>query len=228
MAVPTGALVVFALIAVALTLFVTEWLPPDITAIGVLVSLAVLEPYTGVPAREAIAGFASPAVVTIVAMYILSAGVEAAGLVDGLGGRLADLTGGDEGRLLAAIVGTTGVSAGFVNNTPVVAVFIPLVTGLSDRYGLSPSKLLLPLSFAAMLGGTLTLVGTSTNLLASDISRDLLGRPFSMFTLTPVGIVVLLVGATYLLTVGRAPAPARRSAGTRRPPAGRRCPPASA
>jgi di/tricarboxylate transporter len=205
----TGALVVFGLITVALTLFVTEWLPPDITAIGVLVSLAVLEPYTGVPAREAIAGFASPAVVTIVAMYILSAGVEAAGLVDWLGGRLADLTGGDERRLLAAVVGTTGVSAGFVNNTPVVAVFIPLVTGLSDRYGLSPSKLLLPLSFAAMLGGTLTLVGTSTNLLASDISRELLGRPFSMFTLTPVGVVVLLVGAGYLLTVGRALVPER-------------------
>ncbi|WP_324664000.1 SLC13 family permease [Haloarcula sediminis] len=208
-ALSTGALVVFALIAVALTLFVTEWLPPDMTALGVLVSLAVLEPYTGVPAREAIAGFASPAVITIVAMYILSAGVEAAGLVDWLGGKLAELTGGDEGRLLAAIVGTTGVSAGFVNNTPVVAVFIPLVTGLSDRYGISPSKLLLPLSFAAMLGGTLTLVGTSTNLLASDVSRELLGRPLAMFTLTPVGVVVLLVGVAYLLTVGRALVPER-------------------
>ncbi|MBV0925088.1 SLC13 family permease [Halomicroarcula limicola] len=205
----TGALVVFGLVAVALTLFVTEWLPPDMTAIGVLVSLAVLEPYTGVPARDAIAGFASPAVVTIVAMYILSAGVEDAGVVDWLGGRLATLTGGDERRLLAAIVGTTGISAGFVNNTPVVAVFIPLVTGLSERYGISPSKLLLPLSYAAMLGGTLTLIGTATNLLASDISRDLLGESFSMFTLTPVGIVVLLVGVAYLLTVGRALVPER-------------------
>ncbi|WP_135304039.1 SLC13 family permease [Haloarcula amylovorans] len=205
----TGALVVFGLVAVALALFVTEWLPPDMTAIGVLVSLAVLEPYTGVPAREAIAGFASPAVVTIVAMYILSAGVEDAGVVDWLGGRLATLTGGDEGRLLAAIVGTTGISAGFVNNTPVVAVFIPLVTGLSERYGISPSTLLLPLSYAAMLGGTLTLIGTATNLLASDISRALLNEPFSMFTLTPVGVVVLLVGVAYLLTVGRALVPER-------------------
>ncbi|MBX0323733.1 SLC13 family permease [Halomicroarcula sp. F13] len=208
-ALSTGALVVFALVAVALTLFVTEWLPPDMTAVAVLVSLAVLEPYTGVPAREAIAGFASPAVVTIVVMYILSAGVEQAGVVDWLGARLAALTGGDERRLLAAIVGTTGVSAGFVNNTPIVAVFIPLVTGLSERYGISPSKLLLPLSFAAMLGGTLTLVGTTTNLLASDISRELLNEPFSMFTLTPVGVVVLLVGVGYLLTVGRALVPER-------------------
>ncbi|MFC6974074.1 SLC13 family permease [Halomicroarcula sp. GCM10025709] len=205
----TDALVVFALVAVALLLFVTEWLPPDMTAVGVLVALVVLEPYTHVPARESIRGFASPAVVTIVAMYILSAGVERAGVVDWLGAKLAALTGGDEGRLLAAIVGTTGVSAGFVNNTPVVAVFIPLVTGLSERYGLSPSTLLLPLSFAAMLGGTLTLVGTATNLLASDLSAQLLGEPFSMFTLTPVGIVVLVVGVAYLLTVGRALVPER-------------------
>ncbi|MGB9954284.1 SLC13 family permease [Haloarcula marismortui] len=204
-----GALVVFALVAAALTLFVTEWLPPDMTAIAVLVALVVLEPYTGVPARTAIDGFASPAVVTIVAMYILSAGVESAGVVDWLAGRLAALTGGDERRLLTAIVGTTGVSAGFVNNTPVVAVFIPLVTGLSERYGISPSNLLLPLSFAAMLGGTLTLVGTATNLLASDLSAQLLGRPFSMFTLTPVGVVVLAVGVGYLLTVGRALVPER-------------------
>ncbi len=137
------------------------------------------------PGADSLEGFASPAVVTIVAMYILSAGVESAGVVDWLAGRLAALTGGDERRLLTAIVGTTGVSAGFVNNTPVVAVFIPLVTGLSERYGISPSNLLLPLSFAAMLGGTLTLVGTATNLLASDLSAQLLGRPFSMFTLTP-------------------------------------------
>ncbi|WP_254272044.1 SLC13 family permease [Haloarcula marina] len=204
-----GALVVFALIAAALTLFVTEWLSPDMTAIAVLVSLAVLEPYTGVPAREAIEGFASPAVVTIVAMYILSAGVEQAGLVDWLAARLATLTRGDENRLLAAIVGTTSVSAGFVNNTPIVAVFIPLVTSLAERYRISPSRLLLPLSFAAMLGGTLTLIGTTTNLLASDISRDLLGEPFSMFTLTPVGVVVLLVGVAYLLTVGQSLVPER-------------------
>jgi di/tricarboxylate transporter len=205
----TGALVVFALVAVALALFVTEWLSPDMTAIGVLVALVVLEPYTRVPAREAIGGFASPAVLTILAMYILSAGIERAGVVDWLGGKLATLTGGDESRLLAAIVGTTGVSAGFVNNTPIVAVFIPLVTGLSDRYGISPSRLLLPLSFASMLGGTLTLIGTATNLLASDLSAELLGEPFSMFTLTPVGVVVLLVGVAYLLTVGRALVPER-------------------
>ncbi len=160
------------------------------------------------PGADGYRGFASPAVVTIVAMYILSAGVESAGVVDWLAGRLAALTGGDERRLLTAIVGTTGVSAGVVNNTPVVAVFIPLVTGLSERYGISPSNLLLPLSFAAMLGGTLTLVGTATNLLASDLSAS--ARPAVLDVhADAVGVVVLAVGAGYLLTVGRALVPER-------------------
>jgi len=210
----TGALVVFALIAVALGLFVSEWLPPDITAIGVLVSLAVLEPYTGVTATEALQGFASRATVTIMAMYVLSAGIEETGVVDYLGAVLGEVTGGDETRLLGATVGVTGLSAGVVNNTPVVAVFIPMITGLSERAGVSPSKLLMPLSFAAMLGGTLTLVGTSTTLLASDFSRDLLGHPLSMFEITPVGALVLAVGIAYLLTVGRWLVPERIPAGT--------------
>ena len=201
--VSTGVLVVFALVAVALVLFVTEWLPPDITAIGVLVALAVLEPYTRVTPSEAISGFASRATVTILAMYVLSAGVERTGVVEYLGAVLADVTAGDETRLLGVTVTTTGFAAGIVNNTPVVAVFIPMITGLSERAGVSPSKLLMPLSFAAMLGGTLTLIGTSTNLLASDLSRTLLDHPLSMFEITPVGIVVLVVGLAYLMTVGR-------------------------
>ncbi|WP_435095151.1 SLC13 family permease [Halarchaeum sp. P4] len=206
----TGMLVVFGLVLVALVLFVTEAVPSDITAVGVLVALAVLEPYTGVSARDAISGFASSATITIVAMYILSRGVQETGIVERLGVHLARVTRGDEGRLLAATVGTTGVSAGIVNNTPVVAVFIPMVSGLAERANVSPSKLLLPLSYAAMLGGTLTLIGTSTNLLASDFARQIPGRgAIGMFEFTPLGIVVFLVGAAYLLTVGRRLTPAR-------------------
>ena len=211
MALPTGALVVFALVGVAVVLFVLEPVPPDITAIGVLVSLAVLEPLTQVPATEAIAGFASPAVVTIVAMYILSSGLERTGVVDWLGGRLARFTRGSERRLLGATTASTGVFAGLVNNTPVVAVFVPMVTGLADDIHVSPSKFLLPLSFAAMLGGTLTLVGSSINLLASDVLREAVGRPLGMFEITPVGVVVLVAGLAYLLTVGYRLTPARRA-----------------
>ena len=208
--VTSGMLLVFGLILVALVLFVTEAIPSDITAIGILVALAVLEPFTGVPAGDAISGFASPATITIVAMYVLSEGVQKTGIVERLGVYLARVTRGDERRLLAATVGTTGVSAGIVNNTPVVAVFIPMIAGLADRARISPSKLLLPLSYAAMLGGTLTLIGTSTNILASDFASQLPGRgPIGMFEFTPLGVVVLLVGAAYLMTVGRRLTPAR-------------------
>jgi di/tricarboxylate transporter len=208
-AVTTGTLLVFLLIAVALVLFVTEAIPADVTAIGVLVALALLQPWTGVTAREAIQGFASTATVTILAMYILSEGIQQTGVVERLGVLLARVTRGDERRLLTATVGTTGVAAGFVNNTPVVAVFIPMITGLAERAGLSPSKLLLPLSYAAMMGGTLTLIGTSTNLLASDLSSQLLDHPIGMFEFTPLGVLVLLVGTAYLLTAGRWLTPAR-------------------
>ena len=209
MVVPTGALVVFVLIGLAVGLFVTEAIAPDITAIGVLVALAALEPYTQVPAEEAIAGFASPAVVTIIAMYILSDGVETAGVVDWLGAHLARLTRGDDRRLLGATAASTGLFAGVVNNTPVVAVFIPMVSDLADEISVSPSKFLMPLSFAAMLGGTLTLVGSSINLLASDVARQALGAPIGMFEFTPLGLVVFAVGVAYLLTVGYWLTPAR-------------------
>ncbi|MFB6161512.1 MAG: SLC13 family permease [Haloferacaceae archaeon] len=202
-------LLVFGLVGVALLSFVTEALPPDTTAIGVLVALAVLEPWTGVSTAEAIAGFASPATVTIVAMYVLSEGVRQTGVVDRLGVALARATGGDERRLLGATVGTASLTAGFVNNTPVVAVFVPMITGVAERARVSPSKLLLPLSYAAMLGGTLTLVGSSTNLLASDLSRRLLDHPIGMFEFTPLGVLVVVAGTAYLLTVGRALTPAR-------------------
>mgnify|MGYP006281322579 CR=1 FL=1 len=210
MALSTGAVVVFALIAVAVGLFVTELLPPDMTAVAVLVALAVLEPFTNVPASDAIAGFASPAVVTIIAMYILSRGVQTAGVVDWLGAHLARLTRGSDRRLLGATTGATGLFAGLVNNTPVVAVFIPMVTDLADDSGVSPSKFLMPLSFAAMLGGTLTLVGSSINLLASDVAASTLGRSIGMFEFTPLGLLVFAVGLVYLLTVGYRLTPPRR------------------
>ena len=208
--VSTGTLVVFGLIGVALVLFISELIPNDVTAIGIVVALATLEPWTGVGARGAISGFANTATVTIVAMYMLSAGIQRTGLVQRLGIHLAAFTRGSETRALAATIGTTGPIAGFVNNTPVVAVFIPMITDLARETGISPSKLLLPLSYAAILGGTLTLIGTSTNLLASEFAATLLDRgPIGMFEFTALGLVILAVGLAYLMTVGRWLTPAR-------------------
>ena len=207
----SGVMVVFLLIFAVVVAFVTEVVPNDITAISVIAALVILEPWTGVGTRDAISGFANPATVTIIAMYMLSAGVQNTGVVERLGVHLADFTAGRKYRALVATVCTTGPIAGFVNNTPVVAVFIPMVTGLAEKTDLSPSKLLLPLSYAAILGGTLTLVGTSTNILASDFARLLIdGRDgIGMFEFTGLGAVLLVVGLAYLLTVGWRLTPAR-------------------
>lgn len=209
--VPTEPLLVFSLIAVALGLFVSEVIPNDVTAIGIIVALATLGPTIGVTPRDAISGFSSTATITIVAMYMLSAGIQNTGVVQRLGIYLAAFTRGKEGRALAATVCTTGPIAGFINNTPVVAVFIPMITDLAEQSDISPSKLLLPLSYAAILGGTLTLIGTATNMLASDFSRQLVpGRDgIGMFEFTSLGVVLFLVGIAYLLTIGRRLTPAR-------------------
>jgi di/tricarboxylate transporter len=208
--VSTGAVIVFALIGVALILFITELIPNDVTAIGIIFALAALEPWTQVDPRGAISGFANTATITIVAMYMLSAGIQNTGLVQRLGIYLAKFTRGSEDRALIATVCTTGPIAGFINNTPVVAVFIPMITDLANQSRISPSKLLLPLSYAAILGGTLTLIGTSTNLLASEFAATLLPRgSIGMFEFTVMGGGILLIGIGYLLTVGRWLTPAR-------------------
>ena len=205
-------LVVFTLIAIALILFVSEVIPNDTTAIGIIVALVILEPWTQVTPRDAISGFANPATITILAMYMLSAGIQKTGLVQRLGIYLAEFSRGNDRRALAATVGTTGPIAGFINNTPVVAVFIPMITDLAKQIGMSPSKLLMPLSYAAILGGTLTLIGTSTNLLASEfiVALDQFDRgPLGMFEFTILGVVTLAVGLVYLVTVGWRLTPAR-------------------
>ncbi|WP_254274357.1 SLC13 family permease [Haloarcula marina] len=216
---------VFALVLVALVLFATEALPVDVTAIGVMVALLLVEPTTmglaeagllaeplyvlhqpgdGVsPLTRGLSGFASTATITVLAMFILSDGVQRTGIVQILGAKLAALTGDSESRQLGATVGLVAPISGFINNTAAVAILLPMVTDIAHEGKISPSKLLLPLSYASMFGGMLTLIGTSTNILASQLSAELLGHPFGMFEFTQLGVVVAAVGTLYLLTVGR-------------------------
>ncbi len=194
--------VVLGVVALALVLFVTEALPVDVTAILSAVLLVVLEPWTGISPTQGISGFSSPATITVLAMLILSAGVGRTGVVQTLGSRMAEFAGRDQFKQLLATVGVAGPISGVVNNTPVVAILVPVISDLAHEGGVSPSKLLLPLSYASMLGGMLTLIGTSTNILASATAERLIGRGFSMFEFTWLGAIVLVVGAVYLLTVG--------------------------
>ncbi|WP_435097347.1 SLC13 family permease [Halarchaeum sp. P4] len=196
--------VVLVVVALALVLFVTEALPIDVTAIAIMVVLMVLGPWTEVSVAEGISGFSNPATITVLAMLILSTGVSKTGLVQSIGKRMASFAGDDPMKQLAATIGVTGPVSGFINNTPVVAILVPVITDLAHEGNSSPSKLLMPLSFASMFGGMLTLIGTSTNILASSVAADLgvEGAPFSMFEFTSLGVVVLIVGSIYLMTVG--------------------------
>ncbi|MWG34096.1 SLC13 family permease [Halomarina oriensis] len=202
-------LVVFVLVLVALVLFATEWFPIDVTAILVMVLLMLLEPWTQISAQEGISGFASPATITVLAMLILSTGINRTGIVQRLGRKMAAFAGSNRHKQLAATIGITGPVSGLINNTPVVAILVPVINDLAHNGKTSPSKLLMPLSFASMLGGTLTLIGTSTNILASDIaaqlgaeSPDLDLQAFGMFEFTQLGVVVFAVGSLYLMTIG--------------------------
>jgi di/tricarboxylate transporter len=205
----TGMLVVFAILGLALVLFITEVLPIDVTAIILLVLVVVLSPWTGVGPEAGLSGFASQATITVLAMFILSEGIRRTGVLRMLGDAISRVTRGKPRRQLAALVGISGGSAGFINNTPVVAMMIPMAVDIANRSDVSPSRYLIPISFAAMMGGMLTVIGTSTNLLASDVSARLLDHPFSMFEFTRLGLLVLGVGTLYLLLVGWHLTPAR-------------------
>jgi di/tricarboxylate transporter len=201
---------VFAIILVALVLFALEPVPIDITAIGIMVALMVLGTdgpvnLTEISAAEGTSGFASSATLTVLAMFVLSAGVQRTGIVQALGRRLSRITRDSVSRQLGVTMGVVGPISGFINNTAAVAILLPMVTDLAHQGKTSPSKLLMPLSYASMFGGMLTLIGTSTNILASDIVArpEYLGRPFSMFEFTALGAVVSVAGVLYLLTVGR-------------------------
>ena len=222
--------VVFGIVLAALVLFATEPVPVDITALGVMVALLVAAPVANgvaaglgtvgvevdaidplVTTDEGISGFASTATITVLAMFVLSDGVQRTGVIQVVGRKMGAFTGDSETRQLGSVVGVISPLSGFINNTAAVAIMLPMVSNLAHEGGTSPSKLLIPLSYASMFGGTLTLIGTSTNILASEIAADIadptlapnLADGFSMFEFTALGAILTVVGFAYLLFVGR-------------------------
>ena len=202
-------LVVLGIITGVLVLFISEVIPIDITALGTMVAVILLEPWTGVGPADGVSGFASTATVTVLAMFILSEGIRRTGVLRRLGNQIVAWAKGSFYKQYGALIGLSGTSAGLINNTPVVAMMIPMAVNLARKSKISPSKLLMPISFASMLGGMLTLIGTSTSILASDVSARLLGHPFSMFEFTALGAIVLVTGWAYLMAVGHRLLPER-------------------
>ncbi|UCD97565.1 MAG: SLC13 family permease [Chloroflexota bacterium] len=192
--------IVFAITALAVLLFIIEWVRVDVVALMVLGSLAL----TGlVTPMEAISGFSNPAVVTVWAVLILSAALSRTGVAGLIGHRVLRLAGNSEGRLITIIMLTVASLSGFMNDIGVATLFLPVVLDTARRIKLPPSKLLIPLAFAALLGGLITLIGTPPNILISEALRQSGLVPFGMFDYTPVGIVVMLAGVLFMVLIGR-------------------------
>jgi di/tricarboxylate transporter len=201
---------VLLLTVCAVVLFVTEKFSTDIVAILVMVVLLVSRVLT--PA-EGLAGFANTATITVGAMFVLSAGMFRSGAVNFVGRGLGRLARHSSGLMLFVLMVGVGVLSSFLNNTAAVAILIPVVIVVARRADTSPSKLLMPLSFASMFGGMCTVLGTSTNILASAISEQAGLGAFGMFEFTKLGVIFFAVGVTYMMTVGRKLVPDHRGRG---------------
>ncbi|MFT0851008.1 SLC13 family permease [Achromobacter sp. F4_2707] len=190
--------VVLFIALVAIALFATEKLPMDTVALLVLTSLAI----TGlINTNQALSGFSNPATITVASMFVLAAGLQNSGALSGIGNLLGRAK--SPFQFLLILFGVLALIAPFVNNTAVVAVFMPIVIAATAGIGMSASKALIPLSYVSQMAGVCTLVGTSTNLLVNGMARDL-GHPgFSMFEFTSLGVICMAAGCLYLLTLGR-------------------------
>jgi di/tricarboxylate transporter len=188
--------IVSAILIVTLVLLITEKLPVDLTAIGILVSLIFTRILTPL---EAIAGFASPAVIAVGAMFLVSKGMIRTGAVGFIGQKIISYSRGSPKLAMLVILVIVGLASAFINNTPVVVLFIPIVLSLSCELDISPSKFLIPISYASILAGTCTLIGTSTNIIVSDLSVMHGYGALGMFELSVLGIPIALLGVTFLL-----------------------------
>ena len=201
---------VLGLTVCAVVLFVTEKFSTDIVAILVMIVLLVFRVLT--PA-EGLAGFANTATVTVGAMFVLSAGMFRSGAVNFVGKALGRLARHSSRLMLFVLMVGVGVLSSFLNNTAAVAILIPVVIVVARRAKTSPSKLLMPLSYASMFGGMCTVLGTSTNILASSIAEQAGLGAFGMFEFTKLGIIFFAVGVAYMMTLGRRLVPDHRGQG---------------
>jgi len=191
-----GAQITLAVLAGSVVLFVTGWLAPEVTgllAAGLLIATGVLSP------ADALRGFGSPAVITLMGLFALSAGLFRAGGLD----RLRALLGSDAirspKRMILLVSTVVGPVSAFVPNTPIVAALLPVLESWCQRRGISPSRVLLPLSFATVLGGTLTLIGSSVNLLASEVSERMGYGALGLFSFSSIGLGVWLTGSLVMV-----------------------------
>jgi len=200
--------ITLGLLSAAILFFVTEWLSVDLVALGLVISLMV----TGILSpEEALAGFSSPIVITVATLFIVGGAVMETGLADSVSIKIIQFAGRSKSRLLVLIMSTVAILSGFISDTGTVAVMAPAIISISRKKSINPSKLLIPLSFASMLGGAMTLIGTPPNIVVSDILAENGFQPFSFFDFSHIGLVLLFIGILYISLAGRWLLPDRKS-----------------
>ena len=203
-------IVVLLVIVGALVLFATEWLSIDLVGILILVSLTA----TGViSAEEGLSGFSNPAAITVAFMFVLSYSLLKTGSLQRIGPYLGPIFKKNFNLGILIMMVFIGLVSAFINNTPIVAMFIPVMVSVGNLSGYSPSKLLIPLSYASIFGGMCTMIGTSTNMLVSGIAVESGMEAFPLFLSAPIGLVFVVVGAVYIFLFGKKLLPDRFSNG---------------
>jgi di/tricarboxylate transporter len=191
---------VLGILAVALVLFVTEWVRMDLVALLVLSSLAILGL---VSPTEAVSGFSNPAVITVWAMFIMSEGLTRAGIADRIGRQVMRVAGRSEVRMIAIFMLVGGTLSAFMNNIGVAALLLPVAVVVARRGRVAPSRVLMPLAYGTLLGGLMTLIGTPPNLLVSNVMVEAGHSGFGFFDFAWIGLPILLVGTLVVALLGR-------------------------
>lgn len=190
---------IFILFA-AILLFLTEWVRVDVVALGVIIALILTNLLTP---QEALSGFSNPAVLTIAALFVVGGAIMQTGLAGAIGRRILDIAGSSWVRLTAVIMVTVALLSAVMSDTGTVAVLLPGIISLAIGAKISPSRLLIPLAYGSLLGGATTLIGTPPNIIVSDLLNEQGLTPFGFFDYTPIGLVLLLAGTSFVLLVGR-------------------------
>lgn len=201
-------LVLALLVAVAVS-FMVEAISVDITTLLLLCALVLLRL---LPLREAFAGFSSDIVIVLAAIFVLSGALIKTGVMDSFGGAIHRLAGGNRTRVLLCLMPATAFVAAFIHNTTTTAVFLPAVLGICKKSRLSPSQILIPFAFASMMGGTCTLLASSTTIAASGYMASAGLAPIGLFEFLPVGLAVVATGIAYILLFGARLLPERAEA----------------
>jgi di/tricarboxylate transporter len=198
-ALPVSVAIVIGLLIAAVVLFATEKVAVDVTALLLIVTLVV----TGIlTPEEAFSGFSSDIIVILGSLFVISGALQETGLLDLVAARLLKFAGRKRRTLLLTLMGSSAGVSAFMNNTTVTAMLLGPVMSLARSTNTAASKLLIPLAYASILGGTCTLIGTSTNVAVSGYMVKAGMEPLGLFEITPVGVVILAVGILYMMTIG--------------------------